>query len=91
MKEIEPMVKDVKNILRECNIEQVYRPFFNDKRKNGRRIKLPFLLDADTYQHLQKELRRRFPAHDICVRSHKWESGWPVVARTVTTVHVKNK
>ena len=91
MKEIEPMVKDVKSILRELNIEQVYRPFFNDKRKNGRRIKMPFLLDADTYQHLQKELRRRFPEHDICVRAHKWESGWPVVARTVTTVHVKNK
>jgi hypothetical protein len=95
MKEIEPMVKDVKSILRERNVEQVYRPFYNDRRKNGRRIKMPFLLDADTSQYLQKELQRRFPAHDICVRVHKWETHWQFYARTgpveVTTVHVKNK
>ena len=56
---------------------------------------MPFLLDADTSQYLQKELQRRFPDHDICVRVHKWETHWQFYARTgpvqVTTVHVKNK
>lgn len=90
MKEIEPMVKDVKSILRERNVEQVYRPFYNDKRKNGRRIKMPFLLDADTSQYLQKELQRRFPNHNISVRVHKWETHWQRTSN-VSTVHVRNK
>jgi len=95
MKENEPMVKDVKSILRELNHEQVYRPFYNDKRKSGRRIKMPFQLDADTSVYLQKELAARFPACDISVRDHHWETHWHYTARSkgilVTSVHVKNK
>lgn len=91
MKEIEPTAKDVKSILKECNHDQTYRPFYNDKRKNGRRIKMPFLLDADTATYLQRELNNRFPAHSICVMEHSWESHWQYAPAQVTVVHVTNK
>jgi hypothetical protein len=89
MKEV--MVKDVKSILKERNHEQTYRPFYNDKRKDGRRIKMPFQLDADTAAYLQQELTKRFPAYDISVADYHWESHWFYQPSLVTTVHIKNK
>jgi hypothetical protein len=90
MKEIEPTVKDVKSILKEYNHTQTYRPFYNDKRKNGRRIKMPFLLDSVTARYLQKELTNRFPAYTVSVKEHSWESHWQYVPAKVTTVHITN-
>ena len=90
MKEIEPTVKDVKSILKEYNHTQTYRPFYNDKRKNGRRIKMPFLLDSVTARYLQKELTNRFPAHTVSVKEHSWESHWQYAPAKVTTVHITN-
>lgn len=90
MKEIEPTVKDVKSILKGYNHTQTYRPFYNDKRKNGRRIKMPFLLDSVTARYLQKELTNRFPAHTVSVKEHSWLPHWQYVPAKVTTVHITN-
>lgn len=91
MKEAEPMVKDVKRILNNLNHEQTYRPFYNDKRKNGRRIKMPFRLNEDTSMILQRELNEQFPECSIAVKDHQWHSHWGYVPAVVSTVHVKRK
>lgn len=91
MKETEPMVKDVKRILNNLNHEQTYRPFYNDKRENGRRIKMPFRLNEDTSMILQRELNEQFPECSIVVKDHYWANHWWVEPHLVTTVHVKRK
>lgn len=91
MKNSEPMVKDIKGILKERNHEQTFRSFYNDKRKNGRRIKMPFRLETADAEYLQKELTSRFPDCHIAVKESVWDNPWFYAPKTVTTVHVGRK
>ncbi len=91
MKETGPMVKDVKSILKERNHTQTYRPFYNDKRENGRRIKMPFQLEQADAEYLQEELTRRFPDYDISVKDQLWNNHFFYTPATVSTVHIRRK
>ena len=81
-----PSITDIKTILKDKDIGG-----FNDKRKNGRRIKLFSSISHKKQKRLENELSEMYPDYTVAVGNfitqHTYFSGGSV--RTV--IHFRNK
>ena len=87
-------VREVKKALELAGVDvkEVFNQYggWNDKRKNGRRIKLPYnkeILNTSTCDEVADILSSMFPTHTISVKNHK--SVHSIYKYTSLTVHVK--
>jgi hypothetical protein len=71
---IKPTIREVRVILSSLNDLSEHLGHYNDKRKNGGRIKLSKQLKPSTLAQLQSGLESLFPNLEVEVYNHLWKS-----------------
>ena len=76
--EKKPTIRDIKSILKDKNIYG-----WNDKRREGGRIKLGWAISHQQQHKLEKELAARYPQYEIACGNMFWNGGY--LGRRITT------
>lgn len=87
MKIKNPSITDIKNILGTKDIGG-----YNDKRKNGRRIKLFSSISHEKQKHLEEGLTEMYPDYKIAVGNFITQPTWGgKVGKVRTVIHFRHK